>query len=249
MTLQETTPEVVICDTPEEVDTYATKKLVDQMQKKPDSSLTLPTGNTPVGMYVRIVDMYKQGKIDLSKATIFSLDEYYPIESNNLNSFASFMKQNLIDHMPIGKWYIPNGEAQDATIEAERYRQLLEHYQPIDLTVLGIGPGTTCHIGFNEKGSPIDSTVRYVKLHDETRVANSKNFLSPKEIPTGGITQGISDILQAKQILVIAKGEAKAWGVKRALHGPISSDAPASFLRLHPHVTFVIDRGAAQLLS
>lgn len=243
------TPEVQIFETPAEVDTFAAERLIEQVQAKPDSVLTLPTGNTPIGMYEQVVSAQNQGIVDLRGVTIFNLDEYYPIAQDHPSSYSAFMRRNLIDRIPVAAWHIPNGEAQEATMEAERYRRLLEQHQPVDLAVLGIGPGTTCHIGFNEKGSSIDSGVRYAPLHPETRETNAALFDNPRDIPNGTITQGVADILQAKQILVIAKGTFKAWGVNRTLKGPISSDAPASFLRLHPNVTFALDRSAGQYIK
>ncbi len=243
------TPEIYIFETTTEVDTFAATRLIEQVQAKPASILTLPTGNTPVGMYKQVVNAYNQRLTDLHAVTIFNLDEYYPISQEHPNSYAAIMKRHLINHLLVAAWHIPNGEAKDPELEAERYKQLLEQHQPIDLAILGIGPGTTCHIGFNEKGSSIGSNVRYVPLHPETKEANAKLFDNPRDIPDGTITQGIADILQAKQILVIAKGTSKAWGINRALKGPVSSDAPASFLRLHPNVTFVLDKNAGQYIQ
>lgn len=242
------TPEIKIFETSEEVDVFAAEQLIQQIQIKPDSILTLPTGVTPIGMYEHLVDAYNQGIVDFSAVTIFNLDEYYPISQQHPSSYTAFMKKYFIDHVHVLEWDIPNGEAQNPVLEAKRYRQHLEEYQPIDFAVLGIGPGTTCHIGFNEKGSSVESTVRYIPLHSETRETNARLFDNLEEIPDGTITQGISDILQTEQILVLAKGESKSWGVNRALKGLISPDAPASFLRLHPNVTFVLDQFAGQYI-
>jgi glucosamine-6-phosphate deaminase len=103
-------------------------------------------------------------------------------------------------------------------------------------------------MGFNEQGSSFDSRTRYVQLDDQTRQANAQFFLGELP-PVGAITQGIGNILESMQIVLVAKGESKAWGIHRALEGPIDVNAPASFLRLHPHVTFLLDRGAASLLG
>lgn len=242
-------PEIFILDTPELVDGFAAMKVIELVQAKPNSALTLPTGNTPIGMYKHIVKSYRQGIVDFTRVTIFNLDEYYPIAQDHPGSYAAFMKTNLIDHVSVSVWHIPNGEAPNPEMETGRYKNLLEQYQPIDLAVLGIGPSTTCHIGFNEGGSAIDSVARYVSLHPETKQTNAKLFANPEEIPNGALTQGIADILRAKNILVIAKGASKSWGINRTLKGTISSEAPASFLRLHPNVSFVLDQEAAMYIK
>jgi len=242
-------PEVIICKTPSEVDAYVANRLAQQIQTRPDSVLTLPTGNTPTGMYEHLVTLVKSGQLDLSRVTIFNLDEYHPIDPSHKGSYAAYMRRHLIDQVPTSAWYIPNGQAEDPQGEAARFKALLDAHQPVDLAILGIGPGDTCHIGFNEKGSSIDTTVRYMPLDPQTKATNSQLFEDPSEIPEGTLTQGIADILQAKEIIVIAKGSSKAWGVNRALKGPVGAEAPASFLRLHPHVTFVLDEEAAGYLQ
>jgi len=151
-------------------------------------------------------------------------------------------------NIPESQRYIPNSEATDSNMEALRYEKILKQHQ-VDLAILGIGPGTTYHIGFNERGSTKDSRTRYILLDNQTRQVNSKFFPDPNEMPRGAITQGIGNILEAKKIMLLAKGENKAWGIQKTLEGPINSDAPASFLRLHPHVTFIIDKEAAKLLN
>lgn len=44
-------PEVIILPTPQEVDQFAATRFINQVIRKPDSVLTLPTGSTPQGMY------------------------------------------------------------------------------------------------------------------------------------------------------------------------------------------------------
>ena len=242
-------PEVIIFKTPQAVDDYAATRVIEQIQTNPRSVLILPTGNTPVGMYQRIVRSHRYGIVDLSQAVTFNLDEYHPIPKSHFNSYVSYMRRNLFDHVSVSAWNIPDGEAPDPGAEADRFQQLLDRFQPVDLAILGIGPGTTCHLGFNEKGSPVDSGVRHVALDPQTIAANSKLFENPEEIPGGALTQGIADILQAKRIILLAKGSSKAWGINRALKGPVSSEAPASFLRLHPNVTFALDQEAGKYLK
>lgn len=246
--LRHYTPEVRIFRTAAEADACVADIIGEQVRKKPRSSLIVPTGSTAIGVYQRIVKDHRAGLIDLSQATLNNLDEYWPMPKRSVNSYDHFMTTHLIDHVPVGGWNIPNGEADDPDEEARDYQQRLSAQQPVALAFVGIGPGQTCHIGFNERGSRMDSTTRYVTLAEETRFANAKLFEDPTQMPEGAITQGMSDVLQAERIILEAKGNTKAWGVARSLKGEISSDAPASFLRLHPNVLFVLDQEAAAAL-
>lgn len=244
-------PIVYILPKPTDVDVFIANYVKDQIKRKPACVLSLPTGSTPLGMYKHLVEMYKQKTINFHQVRIFNLDEYWPIKNIDPASYASYMRINLLDHINIKKrnWDIPNGEAPDSEKESKRYELKLKRISKIDLAILGIGPGKTCHIGFNERGSSVDSVVRYIKLDEETKMINKKQFSNPEKMPQGAITQGIADILKAKEIVLVAKGESKAWGIRRTLHGEISSNAPASFLRYHPNVVFVLDHDAAKLLG
>ena len=242
-------PEVVILPTAQDVDAYVSNLLLEQVKSKPSSIMTLPTGGTPLGVYKLLGAAHQEKGVDFSGITTLNLDEYWPIRKNHPSSYAFYMDENLFKRVNISEQnrQIPNGEAKDVKAEALRYETLLQQYA-IDLCFITLGPGETCHIGFNERGSAIDSRVRYVPLDAETREANARFFDNPRDMPTGAITQGVADILDAKRILFVATGEHKAWGVNRSLNGEINSDAPASFLRHHPDVTVVVDKAAASLL-
>jgi len=242
-------PEVIILPTPAEVDQFAANTFIEQVQLNPNSVLTLPTGSTPVRMYEIIRQTYKEQGLDLSGLTVNNLDEYWPLPATSPSSYASFMAENLFNHVnvPPNQHHIPNSDASDPHEEAARYESVLAQ-QPTDLAIVGIGPGTTCHIGFNGPSSAHDSRTRYVQLDDQTLNANAQ-YCDGNSPPPGAITQGIGNILEAERILLIAKGAGKAWGIQRTLEGPVNSDSPASFLRLHPRVTFILDNAAAQMLS
>lgn len=231
----------------ENVDLVAGKIVAEQLKKKPASAFIFPTGQTPLGLYANLVSLFKKGKIDFKNAQIFNLDEYYPIKHQNPASYFYYMKKNLIDQINIRleNWHIPNGKAASPQKEAEKYEKEIKQVGKFDLAVLGLGPGTTCHIGFNEPPSSLDSVARYMSLSRQTLKVNSTLFTNPQDIPTGALTMGIADIFRAKKVVLIAKGRHKALGVKIALTGPISETAPASFLRLHPNVTFLLDQEAA----
>lgn len=233
-----------------EVDKTAFEIVKNQLIHKPHSVLILPTGGTQIGWYKLIVDAHKRGKIDFAEVTIFNLDEYYPLNKDNPSSYYSYMRKNLIDHINIKpeNWHIPNCEAETSEKAVSEYQNFLNGYEKFDLAVLGIGPATTCHIGFNEQGSDEKSKTRYAILDEQTSFANSVYFKNPNDMPKGAITMGISDILKAENIILLAKEREKTWGIQRTLLGPINKEAPASYLRFHPNVTFIIDKEAASLL-
>ena len=130
---------------------FAADMVQKQIESKPDSILGLATGSTPLGLYKELIDR----NLDFSKVTAFNLDEYYPIQKTDDQSYAYFMKENLFKHINIRPehCFIPNGEAKDADAECKRYDELLEAYGGVDLQILGLGENG--HIGFNEPDSEL----------------------------------------------------------------------------------------------
>lgn len=233
-----------------EVDWRAFNIVKRQIFEKPNSAFILPSGATQIGWYKLVVDACRKREVDFEKVTIFNLDEYYPLQKNHPSSYYSYMRKNLLDHVNVKpeNWHIPNSEAETPQKAVKDYQGLIDAQKEFDLAILGVGPGTTCHIGFNEQSSDKNSKTRYVILDEQTEAVNSHYFSSPEEMPKGAITMGIADILKAKRIILLAKGHEKAWGIQRTILGPINSEAPASFLRLHENVEFILDRKAASLL-
>lgn len=205
-------------------------------------TLGLATGSSPVELYQEIV----ASDLDFTDMTSINLDEYVGLAPDNVQSYHYFMQEHLFKFKPFKASYVPDGLAKDVQAECDRYNQLIKD-NPIDLQVLGIGQNG--HIAFNEPGTPFDSVTHEVALTESTIQANSRFFDSIDQVPKSAICMGISNIMTAKEILLIAKGKNKAKAVKDMLEGPITEAVPASVLQKHPHVTVVLDQDAASLLD
>ncbi|MST80113.1 glucosamine-6-phosphate deaminase [Lactobacillus equicursoris] len=205
-------------------------------------TLGLATGSSPVELYQEIV----ASDLDFTDMTSINLDEYVGLAPDNVQSYHYFMQEHLFKFKPFKASYVPDGLAKDVQAECDHYNQLIKD-NPIDLQVLGIGQNG--HIAFNEPGTPFDSVTHEVDLTESTIQANSRFFDSIDEVPKSAICMGISNIMTAKEILLIAKGKNKAQAVKDMLEGPITEAVPASVLQKHPHVTVVLDQDAASLLD
>jgi glucosamine-6-phosphate deaminase len=116
----------------------------------------------------------------------------------------------------------------------------------VDLCVLGIGRNG--HIGFNEPGASFDSRTRVVRLAEITRRVNATDF-EGERAPERAISVGMRTISDSREILLLASGANKARAVAVAVGGEVSEDVPASALRRHPNVAFLLDRDAASALG
>ena len=81
------------------------------------------------------------------------------------------MKEHLFNAKPFAKSFLPNGMAEDADQECERYDKLLEEYH-VGLQLLGIGRNG--HIGFNEPGTVFKKETHCVDLTESTIEANEE---------------------------------------------------------------------------
>jgi glucosamine-6-phosphate deaminase len=213
--------------------------------------LGLATGSSPKSLYAELVRMHREENLSFKNVIAFNLDEYYPIDNNALQSYNRFMKYHLFDHIDIdlSNCHIPNGEWQKEDIKKDcaKYEELLENVGGIDLQLLGIG--TNGHIGFNEPGSSLFSKTRLVPLEYSTRIANAHDFANIADVPRLAITVGISTILKAKKILLMAWGQIKAPVLQKAVEGNLTEQIPASLLQQHNDCIFVMDKLAAAELT
>lgn len=235
---------VIICKNYEEVSEKAAEIFKEQINSKPDSVLGLATGSTPEGMYSRLVDMYNNGEVDFSRVTTFNLDEYYPIAQSDEQSYHTFMNKNLFSKINVApsRIHIPNGETTDPAEECSSYEEAIKECDGVDLQILGIGRNG--HIGFNEPGMRLNTKTHITALTADTIEANTRFFENSSKVPTHALTMGISTIMSSKKIILLATGRAKHNAVKELLSSDITTDSPATMLKMHPDFTLICDREA-----
>jgi glucosamine-6-phosphate deaminase len=225
----------------------AARKIAHLVLTKPSAVIALPTGETPVGMYRVLATWVKEGILDLSQAVVFNLDEYLEVPPSHPASFRRYMEERFLDHVRVGAHYIPDSDAEDPEAECRRYEGLIRDHGGLDLAILGLGPNG--HIAFNEPGTPFESLTHPAELAPETRTQQATHFGGLDKVPRRAITMGIRTIMNAREILLLVAGEAKAGILQRALLGPVTTEVPASVLQLHPNVTVILDQEAASKLS
>lgn len=213
--------------------------------------LGLATGSTPRTLYAELVRMHREEGLSFQHVITFNLDEYYPIDKEAWQSYNSYMHRNFFQYIDIKQdnIHIPDGELPKEAIKdhCALYEQAIEDTGGIDLQILGIG--NNGHIGFNEPGSSNYSRTRLINLENSTRLANAYEFSNISQVPRLALTMGISTILKAKKIILLAFGQAKAPVVQKAVEGNVTESVPASLLQNHPDCNFFLDEAAAAELT
>ena len=227
-------------------------QLIRSKQAKNETCvLGLATGSTPKTLYAELVNMHQNEGLSFKNVVTFNLDEYYPIEKDAMQSYNNYMHRLLFNHIDIDpkNIHIPNGSLPKEEIKEHcaSYEKEIEEVGGIDMQILGIG--SNGHIGFNEPGSSIYSKTRLINLENSTRLANAYEFSNISDVPRLAITMGISTILKAKKVILLAWGPSKAVVVKKAAEKNMTEHVPASLLQQHSDCQFVLDEAAAAELT
>lgn len=235
---------VIVCENYDEVSKKAAQIVASEVVLNPKAVLGLATGSTPVGMYKVLAEMNKNGEIDFSSIKSFNLDEYYPMSADNDQSYRYFMNENLFNHINIDikNTHVLDGLAEDPEKECADYDKMIEEAGGIDIQVLGIGQNG--HIAFNEPDSFLYANTHVTDLTESTINANSRFFEKIEDVPTKALTMGIASILKARRIIILATGASKKAITKELIEGEISTNNPASMLKVHKDVILICDKEA-----
>ena len=241
--------EVVIVRAAEEAGTLVGGAVATLVARRPDAVLGLATGSSPLAVYSDLGRRHAAGELSLAAARAFLLDDYLGLPRAHHAGYRTFVARELEQHVDFGPGAVqgPDAWADDLVAACDDYEAALAAAGGVDLQLLGIGADG--HIGFNEPGSSLASRTRIKTLTDRTRADNARFFPSFDDVPRHVITQGVGTILEARHLVMLAFGAAKAEAVARAVEGPVTAMVPGSALQLHPHVTVVVDDGAASGLS
>lgn len=213
--------------------------------------LGLATGSSPLLLYKELIRIHQEEGLSFKNVISFNLDEYYPMEPDDVNSYHRFMHENFFSQVDIlpENIHIPDGTLSREQIEGycRDYDNRIKSLGGLDVQILGIG--RSGHIGFNEPGSQAGDETRLVHLDEVTIEDAAKDFGGKENVPRSAITMGVKSIMQAERVFLMAWGQGKAEVVKAAVEGPVTAELPASFLQNHPDALFVVDPAAGAQLS
>lgn len=235
---------LIVCENYDEMSQKAAEIITEIIQKNPKTKLGLATGSTPTGLYDKLIENYKEGKLDFSQVSTVNLDEYIGIDYNDPNSYHQFMNDHLFDKVNIDKKNTHVPEIYKSLEETtKKYDQLLKDFGKRDVQVLGIGENG--HIAFNEPASKLNIHTSIIDLDENTINANSRFFKSIDEVPKKAISMGMADIFDSETLIVLASGKKKQKTIEKFLNmDKVDPMFPMSFINLHPNCYLIIDKEA-----
>ena len=217
------------------------------VRAKPDCTLGLATGSSPVGMYRELARRCAEEGLDFSRVHSVNLDEYVGLAPTHDQSYRYFMDDNLFDHINIDKanTYVAKGVG-DVEANLAEFNALLDRTE-IDVQVLGVGPDG--HLGFNEPGSTLYDGAHKEVLDESTIDANQRFFASRDDVPRYAVTMGMGNIMRAKSLLMIVAGDKREAMSRLLLSDRIDPLCPCTFLRLHRDATVILEQSLAEQIG
>lgn len=234
---------VIVVGSYEEASEKAAEIIEKIVKEKPDCTLGLATGSSPVGMYNELIRKHKEEGLDFSGVHTVNLDEYVGLAPNHSRSYRYFMDDVLFNHINIDKdnTYVAKGIG-DMDENLKEFNDVLEKAQ-VDIQVLGVGADG--HIGFNEPSKCLVAGAHKEKLDESTIDANQRFFNSRDEVPRSAITMGIGNIMKAKRLLLIVNGNKKEAAKRLLTDDLVDTMCPVTFLKMHRDVTVILEEALA----
>ena len=232
---------------------YLAEKIVKYINKSIESkghcTIALDSAKGLDGTFKRLIQYNQDGLVDFSNVTIFSLCEFFPLTQTGPSTMRR-LKEVFLNHVDIKeeniKTFNLDVEKEDLYSCCKDYEAEIAKAGGLDITVCEIG--RSGNLGFNGPGTPAAKMCRLVLLNDEMRHEISGEY-GGDDVPSTGVTLGISNILSSKHIFTMAWGENHAKVIKETVEHAPTTVVPSSFLQGNPHARVVIDLAAADYLT
>ncbi|MBP5391487.1 MAG: glucosamine-6-phosphate deaminase [Bacteroidales bacterium] len=207
--------------------------------------LALAASSACLQVYDDFITAVKEKKMSFKNIEVFGMDDYYPLDRNELQSHYRFLKECLLDDVDIPAkniHFIDSSKRDNMEEYCQNFEKEIEKAGGIDIVITG-------NMAMNEPGSPYNSRTRKINLNFTTRVGAASEFFGVDDVPYYAITMGIATILEAKKIYYLAWGEGSAPKIKKIVEGEVTKMVPASYLQEHGNAHIIIDRAAAVNLT
>ena len=204
---------------------------------------------TGVSQFEVLSALIEAKDIDWPKVVGFHLDEYIGLPMTHPASFRRYLKERLVDRVPIGEFHYIDGEA-DAESECRRVGELIAA-APIDAALVGVGENG--HLAFNDPPADFQTDRPYIVVDLDEACRRQQFgegwFPTLDDVPSRAISMSVRQIMKSRTIVCTVPDQRKAEALRVAVEGPVTPQLPASILQQHPQVMFYVDPPAAELLA
>jgi len=220
----------------QELSKAGAKEIFAYLEKKRKAVICVATGESPKGIY----NLLTSRKELFSETVFLKLDEWGGIPPNDPSTCESYIKKFIIT--PLGltddRLLGFNTNPKKPDEECKRVLKLLDSLGGIDISILGLG--SDGHIGLNFPAESIPESIHTVPgellTHSMLQDAIHK--------PQYGFTLGFREILMSSKIILPVSGSSKREALKKFLRGELTTQNPASILRLSQNLIVLCDEEA-----
>jgi len=236
---------ITITKNEHEFDVTTAWRIIAQMLEKSNAVIGLSTGQTTIGMHGIVSKIHSQYPFDVSKITLFNVDELTNLPREYSGSCYTMIKNQLAGPLGIAEenFIMPPTLSDDFEGECVLFEKRLAERGGADLQMLGIGMNG--HIGINQPGTAFESETWVSPMDPDFEARVRRETQVPPHIVLGGLTRGIKNIMHTRKLILIAKGSHKADIIEKAILGPVTTDIPASVVQLHANCEILLDADAA----
>jgi glucosamine-6-phosphate deaminase len=227
---------------------FVAAKLQQAISKNGKANLILATGASQFDF----LNAFKlDSSVDWQRITVFHLDEYKDMSDQHPASFRKYLRERILDQVKPAMVHLLAGDAADIEAETARYEALLR-LNPVDIACIGIGENG--HIAFNDPSVADFDDPRFVKVVELDELCRRQQlgegwFKSLDEVPGHALSLTIPAIMHCRSVSCVVPDSRKADAVYNTIHGPISTQCPASILRKHKDTILFLDQGSAERLN
>lgn len=234
---------------------FTARVIADLIKRKSDQGencyLGLSGGSSPSYVYDELVRIHLEEKLSFEDVVVFNVTEFFPVFNDGRHSNASLLRDQLISKVNIKpqNFHTPDAGVDRSNVYefCQKYERLIDENDGLDLLLTSVG--LVGNIAYNEPGSQISTLTRLMLLDNESQRDLKRFYSSLSEVPSSAITMGISTILNAKEVILLAWGEHKSAIIKEVVQGKVDDSIPASFLQTHKNAMAVVDLNAASQLT
>lgn len=211
------------------------------------AAVIFATGNSQLEVLRALTSMTD---IPWPAVTGFHMDEYVGISSKHRASFRNYLRTNLTERVPIGKFYELDGSSTDLATTEQQYARRLTEAAP-KICLMGIGENG--HLAFNDPSEADFSDTRVIRVAKlDTACRNQQVgegwFATLNDVPQQALTLTIPTLLKVPKLIVSVPEKRKAAIIRRTILDPISTACPSTILRTHPDATLYLDAESASEL-
>ena len=227
---------------------HALDDLLAIMQPVSHPLICIASGDSPKGLYQQLTNRVHQKQVDISAWNFVGLDEWVGMNGDDEGSCKFHLDKQLFNPLQVDNERLCffDGRAENLEAECQRIENFIAQHNGIEAAIVGLG--LNGHVGMNEPGSPATLHAHVSEIDPHTAAVGQKYFTHPQSL-THGLTMGIANLLEAKNVFIIVSGKHKAEIVKRILDEEVSETIPATLLRNHPGLALYVDKEAASLIN